>query len=248
LFTGYTPVGSFRYLSGYGGVYTGSDGNKAYSFIHYIDEETLVDNQTFVYRITENNEAVLLSVSPSYQGVTLEVPSMIDGYDVINIEGSILSGNHTVKTVTFDPNSIITTIESFVFAYTQVETIILPKSVKRIEASAFAHSEFLRYVYFDEEASGVYFESGSFQYHLRLSVIEIPEGSRVESYLFGESPSWSESNFGSFVQTILVHPSVTLDLFTGYTPVGSFRYLSGYGGVYTGSDGNKAYSFIHYID
>jgi uncharacterized repeat protein (TIGR02543 family) len=106
----------------------------------------------------------------------------------------------------------IEVIPSYSFSYSQIETVILPSSVKRIEAYAFANAIKLRYVLFEEESSEVFFEEGSFYYNLELAVLEIPQASTVEVFLFGrEVPGWPESNNGSFVGTILLHPEVILN-------------------------------------
>jgi uncharacterized repeat protein (TIGR02543 family) len=127
----------------------------------------------------------------------------------------------------------IEVIPSYSFSYSQIETVILPSSVKRIEANAFANAMNLRYVLFEEAASEVYFERNSFYYNLELAVLEIPRASTLEGIIFGyDAPSWPESNNGSFVGTIIMHPEVVLNadpsyksLTYGGSNVQVYRYL-----------------------
>ena len=82
-----------------------------------------------------------------YKGTELEifVPSHIQ-----RINDFAFSGNTSVKTVVFEPGSLVSVVTNGTFAQSRIETIHMPDGLKSIEDEAFMNEIYLKHLIFSE--------------------------------------------------------------------------------------------------
>ena len=126
---------------------------------HFFPLTQITEN---LYFIMPNNEYSKL--------VNLIIPNTIS-----HLDGNKLSKIQTIKTVTFEENSILETMDGWMFAnMPELESVYLPSSLKMISNHAFANCQKLKSVTFEENSNLKTIDYQAFYGCINLTSIVIP--------------------------------------------------------------------------